>query len=348
MSVTETSAIFRRSEVQKLLQAIKDGRIEAIEPILDHSGVRYPTIEDVTCIFGADLKSILEELSRLGILTSDVRNNLAVCPRCGSHRVMIHLRCPTCGSPQLKRGSMIEHLACGHIDQEENFRKGEQLFCPKCGKVLRAIGVDYRRPGILYKCLNCGGISSNPKVQYECDCRNVFSENEAALQLVSAYKPNPAKRELIEQMTIDFKSILEAVTSTGWHGQAPITIQSQSGIEHEFTFALWAPESDPAKAPPDVVAEMYTSEEGEVNSTGVLAFYAKTLDIKPNEKILIVMPSLDRRAKILANSYNMLVVEAETADSVMAKTRDLLLDIHRKREKENLERIVCEVLSKAN
>jgi len=346
--MAEALTIFRRNGVQKLLQAIKDGRIEAIEPILDHSGVRYPAIEDVTCIFGADLESILEELSRLGVLTSDVRNNLAVCPRCGSHRVMIHLGCPTCGSPQVKRGSMIEHLACGYLDQEENFRKGEQLFCSKCGRTLRAIGVDYRRPGVLYKCLNCSGISSNPKVQYECDCGNVFSENEAVLRLVGAYKPNPAKRGLIERVTIDFKSILEVVTSTGWYGQAPITIQSQNGIEHEFTFALWAPESDPAKAPPDVVSEMYTSEEGEVDSTGVLAFYAKTLDIKPNEKILIAMSSLDKRAKILANSYNMSVVEAETADSVMAKTRDLLLDIHKKREKENLERIVCEVLSKAN
>ena len=335
--MAEASAVFRRGEVQRLLRAIRDGEVEVIEPTLNYEdGVGYPALREITGASAEALESALKELSMVGCLTSEVVNNIAVCPTCGSHRLMVQIRCPTCGSPDLKRGVMIEHLSCGFLDTEENFRKGVQLVCPRCGRTLKAIGVDYRRPGVLYKCSNCGGMSPSPKKRCTCSGGHAFDEDELALREIRAYEPNPAKRALIERETVGFESLLKDLAGKGWHGQAPITLLGKSGIEHEFALALWAGESDPTKEPPDVLADMYASD-AEVNSTMVLAFFAKTMDVEPKERVLIAMPRLDKKGNILAKSYNMHVVEAETATELKEKARNLLLSMVQKRERETLK-----------
>ena len=332
----ERSAIFRRSEVQKLLRAIRDDEIKGIEPIFSYEhGLRYPDAEGITGASAEALKTTLKELSGVGILIPETRNKVLVCPKCGTHRLMIQLRCPHCGSPDIKRGAAIEHLACGHIDFEGGFKRGEQLICPKCGKTLRTIGVDYRRPGTIYKCRSCGEMFPNPKKRYTCSEGHVLDEQELVLRDVPAYRINPAKRALIERETLEFKPILEALTDRGWYGQAPVTIWDKNKIEHTFAFALWAPESDPAEGQPDVLADAYTSE-GEVNSTMVLAFYAKTMGFMPRDRVLIVMPRLSKRAKALAESYNISVVEAEAASELTEKARKALLNMVQRRRKDTL------------
>ena len=141
-----TAPIFRKNETQRLLRAIRGGKIEVVEPTFSYEhGVRYPVLSEITGASAESLEPILNELSSLEVLTSSVVDNVAVCPVCGSHRLTMQMRCPTCGSPNLLKGTMIEHLPCGHLDIEENFRKGEQLVCPGCGKTLKPIGLDYCR-----------------------------------------------------------------------------------------------------------------------------------------------------------------------------------------------------------
>jgi len=217
-------------------------------------------------------------------------------------------------------------LACGHIDFEEKFKSDEEFVCPTCGKTLRTIGVDYRRPGTLYKCRNCNEIFPNPKKRYICSNGHSGDENELVLRNINVYKPNPAKHALIEREIIELGSILEELTAKGWHGQAPAMLRGKSGIVHTFTLALWAPESNPASERPDILADWCTAEV-EVDSTMVLAFYAKTLDVTPRESLLFVIPRTGIEAKVLAESFNISIIEVEDLTELKGKARIQLLNM---------------------
>ncbi|NHV97656.1 MAG: hypothetical protein HA494_07745 [Thaumarchaeota archaeon] len=331
--MAERNPVFRREGVQRLLRALRDGVIEVLEPKLDaERGVSYPAAASVTGASDEELEYILRELSSLGVLSSSVVDNVAVCPSCGSPKLLLQIRCPTCGSPNLVRGVMIEHLACGHLDLEKSFRKEGGLTCPRCGRALKAIGVDYRRPGILYSCLNCRGSSSNPRRRYTCPSGHSFDEDDLVVREVNSYRLNPQKRELVMRETVDLKPTLEKFSSI-WRLEAPATIRGRSGVELDFDYALWSKGSDGRV---DVVAEVVT-QEGEVNETLVLAFFAKTLDVEASERILVAMPKLDVKAKLLAKSYGIQVVEAESAQELQQKVGDLLRQIVVKREEASLK-----------
>jgi hypothetical protein len=150
---------------------------------------------------------------------------------------------------------------------------------------------------------------------------------------IRSYRLNPAKRAFIERETIDFKPILEDFISKGMRVRAPAILQGMSGVEHEFAFAIWADKNSSDKDQPDVLADVYTSEK-EVDPISVLVFHAKTMDIPSKERVLIAMPGVDKKAEMLARSYNITVVEAESPSDLMGKTKNVLQDIARKREKE--------------
>lgn len=340
--MAESHTIFRKDEVQKLLRAIRDGKIKNIEPEFNYeSGVRYSIAEEIMGIHGKALELALKGLTEIGVLIAEVRGNVEVCPICGSHQLTVTLSCPTCGSPNLTKGIMIEHFECGFLDLEETFRRGEELVCRRCGKILRAIGIDYRKPGTLYKCEECQQRFPSPKRRYTCRSGHNFEENEQVLNRIYAYRPNPEKYTLIEKETLDFKPLLEKLIKNGWFGQSPSTFHGHSGVELEFAFALWAPKNDPVKQKPYVLADVYTSMDA-VDSNVVLVFAAKTIDVEADDKILMVIPRLDEKARALVKWYNMSVIEAETTSELMEKLRSLLLSMVRKCKNEKLEMEVLE------
>lgn len=331
--MAEETTLLRKAEVQRLLRALKDGKVKVIEPKLSYEhGATYDALSEITGITGEKLNSILEKLSMLELLETHIWGNLTVCPTCRSHRLMMHLRCPTCKSTSMRKGVVVEHMSCGHIDVEENFRKKDRLVCPKCGKNLKAIGVDYRKPGTLYKCLRCGGFYPTPEKHYTCDNGHSFEEQNLAIKEVKAYRLNPAKHALVERELIDFESILEEMRKAGWPVEAPAKIKGESGVHHEFVFAVWMDDEALKGESPDLVADLYT-EEKEIDSIAPLAFQAKAMDVHSKEKVLIAMPGLDERAKLLAKSFGITVVESSKAKEIEEKTVEIITNMRQKQRK---------------
>ena len=176
--MTEDSSVFRKVNVQRVLKTIKDRKLDAIEPNISHdNGIEYPKLNEFTSDLN-ELLSLLSKLERQGILKSKVVGNVAVCPHCRSHKLLLQLCCPSCDSANLRKGAIVEHMECGYTDVEFRFRRGEELICPKCRKVSKAVGVDYRKLGPLYKCEDCGSIFPNPKIKYTCSNRHTFNDKE--------------------------------------------------------------------------------------------------------------------------------------------------------------------------
>ncbi|MEM3552007.1 MAG: hypothetical protein QXN87_08735 [Candidatus Bathyarchaeia archaeon] len=319
----DKTLFFRDYAAQKMLKALKDGKLSVLEPIVNYDfGVEYPKLRE----FGLNpevASSILSRLCELDVLAWESVGNLAVCPCCGSYKLLLQLHCPSCGSARLSRGAVVEHMLCGHVDVEINFRRGQDLVCPKCGKRLKAIGVDYRRPGILYKCMDCQTTFQNAQGKFKCSNGHLFDEGELAIWEVRAYRANPAGRVLLEKFTIDLEAILQVFIVKGWCVETPAVIRGKAGVEHEFSFAVWKARADRESRPPDVVGELVVSESI-VDATAILAFWAKAIDVEAKDKMVMAVPGLDEKAKMLANCYGIYAVEAENSSELQVKAENLL------------------------
>ncbi|MCS7115786.1 MAG: hypothetical protein RMJ15_02090 [Nitrososphaerota archaeon] len=317
------TAVFKKGAVQKLLKALKKGEVNVLEPTVSYDfGVEYLKLKELG-LGGDEALSVLKDLCEAGILASETLSNMATCPKCGSHKLLFQLSCPSCGSTRLSKGAIIEHLLCGYIDAEESFRRGGDIICQKCGKRLKAVGVDYRKPGILYRCLDCRNPFPTPKARYMCNNGHTFDENELALFQVKAYRLNPAGRTLLEKATLDLESILQVLVDKGWLVESPVVIRGRAGVDHEFSFAVWTSKNDWEGKPPDIVGELVFSE-GEADPTVILAFWAKSYDVEAKEKIILAVPGLDEKAKTLARGYGMHVIEAENGIELQARVESML------------------------
>ncbi|MBS7653367.1 hypothetical protein KEJ13_09605 [Candidatus Bathyarchaeota archaeon] len=340
--MNEIQEFLRRNDVQKILRLIRDGKIDLIEPSIEINEIKYPKLEEIG-IPKEEHEDILRFLSELGILTSEIRDTIITCPTCGSNRLQIHLRCPSCNSIALKRGVMIEHLSCGHLDLEEVFKSGEQLICPKCGRALKVIGVDYRKPGTLYRCMSCGDIFQTPTTAYTCNMGDIFSEGEAKVYLVKAYKPKMAALPILERFLIDLREILKDLP--GWRIETPANFKDPFGNEHELAFAAWILNEGQEEGPPYVIGILEASER-ELDSTAVLAFRGRALEIPAKEKILIAMPGLGEKAHLLADNYRITVIEARDSTELEERLKKRLLSITKERENLKLEAHILEEILK--
>jgi len=208
----ETPASLRNPEVNSILQAIKEGKITEFKPSFSYEkGIFYPEVEKIIPHSSINY-DFLEDFEKCGIIRKDrFYDSILTCPSCGSHKVFIKLRCASCGSMDIDRGTAIEHLYCGYVDLGEKFVEGEKLICPKCGRELKAMGIDYRKPGIFFKCNTCDNIRSIPEHEYICgDCQESLSEEQISIKKVFTFKVEPESRWADHVYLIGIEDVIEA------------------------------------------------------------------------------------------------------------------------------------------
>ena len=94
-----------------------------------------------------------------------------VCPRCESSRLNVREECPKCRSSDLTEKPYLHHFPCAHQGPESEFRRGNDLVCPKCRRELTSFSIDYDRPGVMMECGACGHAGSEPAIGFVClDC----------------------------------------------------------------------------------------------------------------------------------------------------------------------------------
>jgi predicted RNA-binding Zn-ribbon protein involved in translation (DUF1610 family) len=207
----EIPAALRTPEIRSMLRAVKEGKITEFIPSFDREkGIFYPELEEIIpdpsiCY------SLLEELEKYGIVKKTFYDSVVVCPSCDSPKISVRFRCQSCESTNIDKGTMIEHIRCGNIDMHEKFVKGKKLVCPKCNEELRALNIDHRKPGILFKCNDCGNVMMEPKHEYTCgDCGKNFAINQLDVKKISAFIISRTHKPIINKWVKDFDDILES------------------------------------------------------------------------------------------------------------------------------------------
>lgn len=324
LTIEEARALVERSNVQKILHKIKDSSIDVIEPRFTYSeGVEYPILREIGLSTQA-VESTLEDLSRSEILVKEASSNIVLCPICYSHKLSLHLVCSVCGSLNLEKSHVLEHLTCGYIGFEKDYQKDGRLICPKCRKPLKALGVDYKRQKNVYKCLDCRSLLPLPDKRYICENSHTFKEEEIVLKKIYRYRVNPPAKNIIERLTIDLRPILIEGVKLGLYVRSPAAVKGRSGVEHEFSIALW--KDVKYMNAPDAVVEIHLSDEI-VNEMIILALYAKMIDVGVKKVILAVSPELSEEARKLARIYGIKVIESRDFNKLVEDVKKNLKDV---------------------
>mgnify|MGYP001773895300 CR=1 FL=1 len=85
---------------------------------------------------------------------------------------MLEVLCPSCRKSDLLRVDLVVNYECGFMGDVDDFNRDSQGMmekCPKCGKPLKRVGIDYGRPGLGFRCQLCGAIFQYPLTILRCD-----------------------------------------------------------------------------------------------------------------------------------------------------------------------------------
>ncbi len=323
---------FNRS-VRDLLVLIRERRITRFEPLFERGGgFTYSSLEGYELWEQLDL---LHRLEKEGFLRSDLSESILQCPHCRSTEFTVQLSCTVCDSTNVTRCAVIEHLACGNIDFEHKFIKeeheGNLLVCGKCGKRLKAIGVDYSKPGIFYKCLDCRALL--PQTQNLCTCLNCAkSSKEDQLKELQMMKYEVDSERVSRHFVTN--NLLPIVaeklhTENKIRASCPGKIRGLSKVEHSFGLLISHRES----GEPILVADLLDNGRNGIDqpqdSVRILAFYAKSLDASFSTKniikrILVIQSELTKDAIELADAYGITVLRQDNADSLVATILEII------------------------
>jgi transcription elongation factor Elf1 len=318
----ERTELYKDRNVQVFLSKFLSGEIGELKPTFDPKlGYRYAEIE---AIMGdaSKVEDFLNRLYEAKVIERKLYDKILFCPSCGSQNVSTHYCCPYCKSFNIQKGSLIEHVKCGYMDVEENFRKGGKLVCPKCHEELKKPEVDYRKAGIWCTCKDCGKSFDIPVTRHFCrECQTEFTFEEVEIRDVYSYTLNEEVKGEITTSWIFVAPIKEFLVESGFEVETPAFLKGKSGANHMFDIAAYRKEITKKVTVMDVA----TATEDIVSEQPVIALFAKIYDVAPDSAFLIAIPKLSENAKKMAELYNIKVIEARDSKEVMKALRDKLV-----------------------
>jgi len=99
------------------------------------------------------------------------------CNNCGSVKITQEFYCPNCNSINFKQEKLVEHYSCANISPIGSYHDNK---CPKCGKQIEVIGVDYGVMENFFTCKDCSNKFPEPASNFLClKCNNKFKTQEA-------------------------------------------------------------------------------------------------------------------------------------------------------------------------
>jgi hypothetical protein len=300
--------------VNDLISQLMDGRIEEVRPVIDitrESGVSYPQVEPILGKAHEEPVRILDSLVNEGIFESRYYDRLIFCPMCNSMNLRPSIRCPKCASGNIARGRIIEHLVCGRNGLEEDFIQGGKYICPQCRKPLKFLGTDYRSLGVNYKCRNCGVLSNDIGLRWQClKCSVFFPDEEAVIHNVNSYVLNELSRSRIA-FDMGFKTrLIGFLKGQGYETFEMARVTSQAGSGAAHVMDILARRDDGFLEFVIGVGVAFARESEDVGLEDVFRFDNKVYDLGIHDKVMLALPSLSGEARQFARRQRIKAFDA--------------------------------------
>lgn len=195
-------AVLRSEDPRVALLARMVVRDRPCVPVLDAASRSLATYADEA--FVAPLAPKAEALVRAGLAQRSFFEKLHVCPSCASSRMVVREVCGACGSGDVHEAAIVHHFRCGHQAPEDDFRRGEDLVCPRCVRQLEHFGFDYDRPGVVTVCRACGHTTGEAAVGFIClDCSARHSADRVETRTFYAYEATDLGRRMMFATSAD-------------------------------------------------------------------------------------------------------------------------------------------------
>jgi uncharacterized Zn finger protein len=292
-------------------------KIVDIKPQLDFTtelGFVYPVVQQTAGVTGKEAVAVLESLTERGILRRSFSDRLLQCPRCHSINLRPSIHCPKCGSGDIVRGRIFEHLACGFVGVEEEFASKGKYICPKCKLELRTLGVDYQSRGVLRKCRDCGEIFTAPLLKWRClKCSGLISEDEVQEVNIYAYTLEESKKNWLEFELQPKARFVEFLKRHGYKVTENARVKGRSGAEHEIDMLATR---DDGVVTHNVAIGLEIARE-RIGLDRIMDFDVKAFDTGVHDKVLIVIPALGEEAAKFASYQGIRVLEPKDLETVL-------------------------------
>ncbi len=312
------SSAEQNERAMRLVAEMLTGHIVDIRPQLDFTselGFTYPAVEQTLKVKGKEVVSILESLVDKGILKRDFFDKFLRCPQCQSMNLRPSTHCPKCGSADVVRGRVLEHLICKYAGIEDEFVFKGRYICPKCKVELHTIGSDYRSLGLLRKCHDCGEIFNIPLIKWRClKCSSLTTEDKVSEVTIYSYNLDEAKRSRLEFELKPKSQLIEFLKQCGYEIKKNATMKGRSGAEHSID--ILATRDDGVVTYNIAIGVEVAGDR--IGLDKIFDFDDKTYDIGIHDKMLIVIPGLGREAEQFASLQRIKVLEVRDLETVLA------------------------------
>jgi len=303
------SGIERDEREMKLVGAMLGAKIVDIKPQLDFTtelGFIYPVVEQAAKVKGKEAVGIVESLTDKGILKRSFFDRLLRCPQCQSINLRPSTHCPSCGSGDIIRGRILEHVACGYVGVEDEFTTGGRYICPRCKLELRTLGNDYRSRGVLRKCRDCSEIFNVPLIKWRClKCSSLAKEDEIKEVNVYAYSLDESKRNWLEFELQPKVQFLEFLRRHGYKITANARVKGRSGAEHSIDMLATR---DDGVITHNIAIGVEISRD-KIRLDRIMDFDVKAFDSGIHDKVLIIIPALGEEAAKFTSYHGIKVFE---------------------------------------
>lgn len=201
---------------------------DPISPVFKHgAGIVYE-VEGVDLSF--DRIKAYEQEKLLSVAGA---RPFPACPKCSSLLLSVQLNCPECKRQSLARSEIMIHYECEYSGPVEEFvsHKDAEYVCPKCSKTLKRVGIEYGKPGIGFKCRECGRVFQYPLVNIACSNGHSSKLDELDLKLFPVYKVNDEIQgfaDLADYLLAIQKALVGASVET----EVLARVRGQSGVVH--------------------------------------------------------------------------------------------------------------------
>ncbi|MCP4177616.1 MAG: hypothetical protein GY756_07605 [bacterium] len=78
------------------------------------------------------------------------------CNNCDSYKLIIVEKCHKCNGTNIEKGSQMFCYTCGYTAFENEFKKNDEMHCPKCNTHLKVFTEDYASVFETARCHDCG------------------------------------------------------------------------------------------------------------------------------------------------------------------------------------------------
>jgi ssDNA-binding Zn-finger/Zn-ribbon topoisomerase 1 len=306
-----------REKASKLVAEMLAGKVVLIKPELDSGGepgFSYPVVEKLLGVGGEEAVAILESLVDKGALVREFFDRILRCPHCHAVNLRPSNCCPKCGSRNLARGRVLEHISCRFVGLEDDFVSKDRYICPKCGAELRISGGDYQSLGLMNKCQDCYEIFARPEIQWRClKCGALTPQYSINEVNVYSYRFNEASREWLEFEVKPKTQLIEFLKNLGYEVVEDAVVQGRSGAEHKID--ILATKDDGVVVHNVAIGIKLAGKK--IGLDEVCDFDDKAYDSGIHDKVLVVQSGLRPEAEKFADQQRIKVLKARELEAVL-------------------------------